>query len=57
MDPLPVPAAAPATPSLGIAFQSGAPDDEIPLGWECANPALQIDCWPVEHEGTLSRNS
>ena len=20
-------------------------DEDVPLGWECANPALQIDCW------------
>ncbi|HWI83911.1 hypothetical protein [Ramlibacter sp.] len=23
-------------------------DEEIPLGWECANPALQIERWMAE---------
>lgn len=39
--------------SLPSAYSSGATDDialapaddEIALGWECANPALQIERW------------
>jgi hypothetical protein len=23
-------------------------DDDFALGWECANPALQIECWGSE---------
>lgn len=23
-------------------------DEDVPLGWECAVPALQIDCWVAE---------
>ena len=23
----------------------GVLDEEVPLGWECANPALQIERW------------
>ncbi len=31
------------------AAASGVPeDDDIALGWECANPALQIEVWRAE---------
>ena len=43
---------------LPAAYPSGAMDDpqqppteeEVILGWECANPALQIERWGQEHE-------
>jgi hypothetical protein len=36
----------PATPSKPSAkFER---DDELELGWECANPFLQIDSWREE---------
>lgn len=25
-------------------------DDDVALGCECADPALQIDCWGEEHD-------
>jgi len=34
-----------AAGSQSEARADGALDDEIPLGWECANPALQIERW------------
>lgn len=40
---VPIPPAAAAT-----VFVGGVDDDEIPLGWECANPALQIECWGTD---------
>lgn len=39
--PAPIPAAA-ATVFLR------SEDEEIPLGWECANPALQIEAWGTD---------
>lgn len=31
------------------AAATGVPeDDDIALGWECANPALQIEVWGTE---------
>lgn len=42
--PLPMPPAnafaQPGSPAAG--------DEDIPLGWECANPALQIERWGLE---------
>lgn len=35
-------------------------DDEVVLGWECANPALQIECWMQDvaaSPAALSSNS
>jgi hypothetical protein len=31
--------------SLSDIGEHGMLDDEIPLGWECADPALQIERW------------
>lgn len=44
-------ASAPIPPAAANAFLGCAPDDDIPLGWECANPALQIECWGTEEAG------
>lgn len=41
--PAPVPASAALTTSAGR-----GDDEEIPLGCECANPALQIACWGTD---------
>jgi hypothetical protein len=58
MDPISVP----ATPSASAALSHGVDpratdEDEVPLGWECANPALQIERWGVDDEAILSGNS
>ena len=39
--PAPIPAAA-------AAVFLRTEDEEIPLGWECANPALQIEAWGTD---------
>lgn len=44
--PAPIPPAAAAT-----VFLPCAGDEEIPLGWECANPALQIESWGTDEAG------
>lgn len=36
---------APIPPAAVNSLPRGAHDEEIPLGWESANPALQIECW------------
>lgn len=36
---------APIPPAAASSFPRGPQDEEIPLGWESANPALQIECW------------
>ena len=36
---------APIPPAAANSLPRGAHDEEIPLGWESANPALQIECW------------
>ena len=32
-----------------------APEEELILGWECANPALQIERWQQEETGAERR--
>ena len=36
---------APAADSTTEARPEPVVDEEVPLGWECANPALQIERW------------
>ena len=49
-DPLPAESADPSgAPGLQAAGLAEA--DDIALGWECANPALQIERWQQEHSG------
>jgi hypothetical protein len=55
MDPISVPATPPDAAALSCA--AGADEDEVPLGWECATPALQIERWGVDDEASLSGNS
>ncbi len=31
-------------------------DDDVPIGFECANPALQIERWGQESEGALQES-
>jgi hypothetical protein len=51
MDALPVPHTPAANAALNHAVDFPAlGEEEIPLGWECANPALQIAQWGVEDE-------
>jgi len=38
---------APMPPAANVLLRGGD-DEEVPLGWECANPALQIECWSAE---------
>jgi hypothetical protein len=59
MDPISVPATPrPAIASLPARTHAARVDeDEVPLGWECANPALQIERWRVDDERGLSGNS
>ena len=45
-----VPALSPPTASATV-IVVGVDDDEVPLGWECANPALQIECWGADEAG------
>ena len=49
--PLPPAAAAPMFVGGGSRY---AEDEEIPLGWECANPALQIECWGTDEAGAAA---
>lgn len=55
MDPISVPATPPDAATLS--FSAGADDDEVPLGWECATPALQIERWGIDDEPSLSGKS
>jgi len=45
-------AAQSSTSSRGVAAGPGAPfaqdEEDLALGWECANPALQIEAWGAE---------
>lgn len=43
MDTVPAPIPAAATAFLRI-----TDEEDIPLGWECANPALQIESWGAD---------
>jgi len=38
---------APMPPATHVLLRTGDEED-IPLGWECANPALQIESWIAE---------
>ena len=42
---------APIPPAAAAMVVRCIDDDEIPLGWECANPALQIECWGTDEAG------
>lgn len=33
---------------VSVGAPGGLDDDDVALGWECANPALQIDVWRTE---------
>jgi hypothetical protein len=57
MDSIPAPSLATAAAAHAAAAQAPAFDDEVPLGWECANPALQIERWGADEDGGLSGNS
>jgi len=35
----------PRHPAPGPAHMQHEYEEDIPLGWECANPALQFDTW------------
>lgn len=37
----------PMPPAVNMLLRAGDEED-IPLGWECANPALQIESWIAE---------
>jgi hypothetical protein len=55
MDPISVPAMPPE--GAALSFVAAADEDEVPLGWECAAPALQIERWGMDDEASLSGNS
>jgi hypothetical protein len=38
----------PASPVQAAAYVESCFDDDVPLGCECANPALQIERWGQE---------
>lgn len=42
---------APIPPAAAALLGRCVDDEEIPLGWECANPALQIECWGTDEAG------
>jgi hypothetical protein len=35
----------------GVTGADAATAEDVPLGCECADPALQIDCWGAEADG------
>jgi len=41
----PQPLQAPTSSSAAADFAQAPGEDELILGWECANPALQIERW------------
>lgn len=43
MDMLPAPDGTAA--AIPVFVAAALEQEEIPLGWECANPALQIEAW------------
>lgn len=53
MDPISVPAPQPDAVALSFALD----EEEVPLGWECAAPALQIERWGIEEDASHSGNS
>lgn len=58
MDALPVPRTpATAAPLQPVTELARFADEEIPLGWECACPALQIERWGVDDAAPLSSKS
>lgn len=46
MNSLPTPL--PQQPAIAFAERGSPPEEEIPLGWECACPALQIERWGLD---------
>ena len=43
------PPASPPAPKAAVeAPLQTLSEEEVPLGWECANPALQIERWGLE---------
>jgi len=42
---------APIPPAAASSFPRAAQDEEIPLGWESAKPALRIECWRSDQAG------
>ncbi len=58
MDTLPARGPSAAAPTLDAAFELQVrAEDDVPLGWECADPALQIESWGVEHAAQPSSKS
>jgi hypothetical protein len=51
MNSLPAPLPMPPANAIADAGAQCSAEDEIPLGWECANPALQIERWGMEAAG------
>lgn len=41
-------------PAAAAAVFLRTEDEEIPLGWECANPALQIESWGTDEAGAAA---
>jgi hypothetical protein len=57
MDPITAPAGAPHPVAPPFVAAGALPEDDVPLGWECANPALQIERWGMDEERAVSSNS
>lgn len=51
MNSLPAPMPMPPANAIAEARAHLSAEDEVPLGWECANPALQIERWGMEAAG------
>ena len=49
MDTVPAP-----VPPAAATVLLRADGEEIPLGWECANPALQIEAWGTDEAGAAA---
>ena len=45
---------APIPPAAAATVYVRVDDEEIPLGWECANPALQIEYWGTDEAGAAA---
>ena len=41
-------ASPPAQKAFADAPRERSSEEEVPLGWECANPALQIERWGLD---------
>jgi hypothetical protein len=49
MNRMPPPLIPPRAPeAFAEAPRERMSDEEVPLGWECANPALQIERWGLD---------